>query len=234
MSSWRHLDLTAERLPRWWAKFHSDHPGVRVSATGGALVLTSTDGSIAHFTGWLPITGITGDDDAHRQLTTSPASIGVILLRRGGYSIGLARDGQLREHKTGTRYVQSRTAAGGWSQQRFARRRDNQADDLVRTAADHAVRILAPVVGAPGPPDPAGRPSPAVSSPARPSPAGPAAGLAVGGDGFLLEKLLADPRLAGLRDLPRREFSGIPDPRFTILSEVVRRCQQVGVAVYNP
>ena len=30
-------------------------------------------------------------------------------------------------HKVGTRHVQSRTAAGGWSQQRYARRRANQA-----------------------------------------------------------------------------------------------------------
>jgi hypothetical protein len=42
-----------------------------------------------------------------------------------------AAEGGLLAHKVGTRYVQSRTAAGGWSQQRFARRRDNQADELV-------------------------------------------------------------------------------------------------------
>ncbi|WP_329609403.1 acVLRF1 family peptidyl-tRNA hydrolase [Arthrobacter sp. ATA002] len=44
--------------------------------------------------------------------------------------------------KAGNRYVQSRTAAGGGSQQRFARRRANQADALVETAAEQAARIF--------------------------------------------------------------------------------------------
>ena len=72
--------------------------------------------------------------------------LGIILVRRGGYAVGLAHGDRLTAHKVGTRYVQSRTAAGGWSQQRFARRRANQADGLVGAVAEHAVRLL----GAPG------------------------------------------------------------------------------------
>ncbi|MGL5852830.1 MAG: Vms1/Ankzf1 family peptidyl-tRNA hydrolase, partial [Phycicoccus sp.] len=68
--------------------------------------------------------------------------VGLVLVRRGGYAVGVAAGGRLATHKVGTRYVQSRTAAGGWSQQRFARRRANQADELVGATADVAARIV--------------------------------------------------------------------------------------------
>ena len=50
--------------------------------------------------------------------------------------------GTLTAAKVGSRHVQSRTAAGGWSQQRFARRRGKQADELVDAVVRHARRIL--------------------------------------------------------------------------------------------
>ena len=100
------------------------------------------------------------------------------------------RGEQLTAHKVGTRYVQSRTAAGGWSQQRFARRRANQADGLVGAAVEHAVRLLAGT---------------------RPR------GVVLGGDKALVATLLEDPRLAGIRDLPRRELYDLPDPRLDVL-----------------
>ncbi|WP_211288162.1 acVLRF1 family peptidyl-tRNA hydrolase [Mumia flava] len=67
---------------------------------------------------------------------------GIVLVRRGGYAVGRVEDGRLVAHKTGTRYVQGRTKAGGWSQQRYARRRANQADALAGSAADHVVRLV--------------------------------------------------------------------------------------------
>ena len=57
---------------------------------------------------------------------------------------------KLVSSKVDTSYVQGRTAAGGWSQQRFARRRDNQAKAAAEEAADIAVRLLLPAVGATG------------------------------------------------------------------------------------
>ena len=62
--------------------------------------------------------------------------LAVLLLRRGGYAVALAAEDGLLAHKVGSRHVQSRTAAGGWSQQRFARRRGNQADALVGAVDD--------------------------------------------------------------------------------------------------
>ena len=48
----------------------------------------------------------------------------------------------MADSKVGQRHVQGRTKAGGQSQQRFARRRDNQARAAYEAAAEHAARIL--------------------------------------------------------------------------------------------
>jgi hypothetical protein len=69
---------------------------------------------------------------------------GVLLLRRAGYAVATFEGVNLAEKKVGTRHIHGRTAAGGWSQQRYARRRDNQADEIVDSAAEHVDRILGP------------------------------------------------------------------------------------------
>lgn len=130
--------------------------------------------------------------------------LAVVLVRRGGYAVGLADGAAYTASKVGTRHVQSRTAAGGWSQQRFARRRGNQADELVRAVADHAARLLL---------------------------APPPAGLVVGGDKALVRDVLADPRLARLAGLPRRELYDLPDPRRSVLEDALRRGRAVRVTV---
>ncbi len=130
--------------------------------------------------------------------------LALVLVRRGGYAVGLARDGRLLAHRTGTRYVQSRTAAGGWSQQRFARRRSNQADGLTGAVAAHADRLLA---------------------------GSAASGLVVGGDRVLVSAVLADPRLAGLATLPRRELYDLPDPRLEVLHRALGRARAVRVTL---
>ncbi len=130
--------------------------------------------------------------------------LAVVLVRRGGYAVGVAEAGRLTAHKVGTRYVQSRTAAGGWSQQRFARRRANQAEQLVEAAADHAARLLTGV---------------------RPS------GVVLGGDKALVSALLDDERLAGLRDLPRRELYDLPEPRLAVLERAIERGRAVRVTL---
>ncbi len=136
-----------------------------------------------------------------------PDPLALVLVRRGGYAVGVASAGRLSAHKTGTRYVQSRTAAGGWSQQRFARRRGNQADELVRAVADHAVRVVLP---------------------------GGGAGLVLGGDRRLAAAVLDDPRLARLAALPRRELYDLPDPRLDVLRDAARRGRAVRVSLTEP
>jgi hypothetical protein len=140
--------------------------------------------------------------------------LALVLVRRGGYAVGLAEcpGGRptLTARKVGTRHVQSRTAAGGWSQQRFARRRGNQADALVTAVRDHAVRLLT------GAGDVA------------------ATGLVVGGDRALVAEVLDDPRLGRLARLPRRELYDLPDPRADVLLRAVERGRAVRVTVHDP
>ncbi len=57
--------------------------------------------------------------------------------------------------------------------------------------------------------------------------------LMVGGDKPLIEQVLEDSRLAGLRRLQRRAFLDIPDPRFAVLQSVVVRARGVTITVHN-
>ena len=141
------------------------------------------------------VVGISRLEDRH---------LAVVLIRRGGYAVAHVDGSALVTHKVGTRHVQSRTAAGGWSQQRFARRRGNQADELVRAVVEHTLRIV---------------------------PDGIPTALVVGGDRTLVREVLDDPRLALLRELPRREFHDIGDPRRAVLDDVVRRARAVQVTI---
>ncbi len=94
--------------------------------------------------------------------------------------------------KVGQRHVQGRTKAGGQSQQRFARRRDNQARQAYEAAADHAVRLLGAV---------------------------PA--LVCGGDRVAVEAVLSETGCAGwpCRRTPR--WLPVPDPRRAVLEAAV-------------
>src|SRR5438067_9960335 len=74
--------------------------------------------------------------------------IGLLLARKGGVAVGIAVGDALEVSKVDSRYVQGRTAAGGWSQHRFARRRENQARAAAADGADIAVPLLVPA--APG------------------------------------------------------------------------------------
>ena len=92
----------------------------------------------------------------------------MLLVRKGGFAVARMGGEAIAEHKIGQRHVQGRTKAGGQSQQRFARRRDNQARQAFEAAAEHAARIL--------------RPGPLVT----------------GGDHGAVDEVLADPRLRGV------------------------------------
>jgi hypothetical protein len=65
-----------------------------------------------------------------RALLDKKYLLGVVLLRLGGYSVGVFEGDQLLTSKTGTRFVKARHKAGGRSQSRFARRREEQAREL--------------------------------------------------------------------------------------------------------
>jgi hypothetical protein len=156
---------------------------------------------VDRLSGWLERFERNNPDGPQRIVTMRdplPSPFAVLLIRRGGYAVAVADAGRLLVHKVGSRHVQSRTAAGGWSQQRFARRRGNQADALVAAVTEHLVRI-------------------------REEAGGSVRGAALGGDRALSAQVLDDPRLADLHGLPTREYPGIPDPRRSVLEDVVRR-----------
>lgn len=69
--------------------------------------------------------------------------IGVLLVRRAGFAVGVFDGRSLVASKVDSTYVQGTTKKGGSSQQRYARRRVNQATAAFAEAADVAARVLA-------------------------------------------------------------------------------------------
>jgi hypothetical protein len=68
--------------------------------------------------------------DPLRTILTAAPTYGVALVRLGGYAVGVFQNETLIGSKSGTGHVHGRHKAGGWSQQRFARRREGQARQL--------------------------------------------------------------------------------------------------------
>jgi hypothetical protein len=203
----RLIEVDPSRLVRWVERFAERHGHTRAEVGPAALVLRSADGSRAVLdVPWPPWDLPPADEPAFAaellaRHAARPRLLGMMLVRRGGWAVGVARDGDLLVHKTGRRYVQGRTAAGGWSQQRYARRRSNQADSLIGAAVEAAVQRLT----------------------------GPLDGLVIGGDRSLLQAALADPRLGRVAALPRGPLLAVGDPSSAVLGEATRRGRAVRI-----
>ncbi|WP_122261026.1 acVLRF1 family peptidyl-tRNA hydrolase [Ornithinimicrobium cerasi] len=225
MSTPSRVEVAPERLAGWLGRFASAHGDVSWSVdretSPSSWLAAAADGSWARLSTWrdpedVPAGpgGQGGQGEALGEWAAPPALL-LVLVRRGGYAVGVASPaGELVAHKVGTRHVQSRTAAGGWSQQRFARRRANQADALVEAVVGHASRVLEE-----------GR-----------AVLGEVGGLVLGGDRALsaevLDAVASGPR-SRLHAIPRRELPDLPDPRRAVLDEAVRRGRAVRVTVSN-
>ena len=126
--------------------FADRHGPLSTEATSERVTVTAADGSVA----WITVPFPPFDPDSPRTLTrlqlhvAADRRIGVLLVRRGGYAAGIFIGSKLVSSKVGSGYVQGTTKAGGWSQQRYARRRSNQAHAAFAEAADIAARILLP------------------------------------------------------------------------------------------
>ncbi|MFP5333767.1 MAG: acVLRF1 family peptidyl-tRNA hydrolase [Actinomycetes bacterium] len=208
LSGHRLLEVAPERLERWVTGFADRHGDVRCDATPDAVRLDARDGASAVLeVPWPPL------DPAERTVaglarhSLQPRLALLVLVRRGGYGAGLARDGRLLDHRVGTRYVQGRTAAGGWSQQRFARRRSGQAAQLERAAADAVRSVLG---RAPRTPD--------VVVP--------------GGDRLLVAAVLD--ALPDVAALPRGPLLDVRDPRLVVLQDAAQRARAVRVQLTEP
>jgi hypothetical protein len=194
------------RAERWVENFAARHGGVSLTVDG-ALVGHAPDGS--SFVARLPF-GRTyagaADPGALAGAAAPPPLWGVLLVRKGGFAVARLEGPALVEHKVGQRHVQGRTKAGGQSQQRFARRRENQSRAAYEAAAGHAAGILR---------------------------VGP---LVTGGDHAAVDVALADPRLAALRDAGLTvvdPWLPVSNPRRRELDAAIADAQSLAVEVHN-
>jgi peptide subunit release factor 1 (eRF1) len=67
-----------------------------------------------------------------------------LLVRLGGYAVGVFEGERLVASKVGSRFVKGRHKKGGSSANRFRRRREEQERALIDAAAETAARVLEP------------------------------------------------------------------------------------------
>ncbi len=198
---------------RWVEGFGERHGVVSAEVTADTVVLAADDGARAVLdVPWPPWSPSTTTEPSFvagvlARHAARPRTLGLLLVRRGGWALGTCRDGALLVHKTGTRYVQGQTAAGGTSQHRYARRRSNQADALVLAVAEAASSRLVGLE---------------------------LDGFVGAGDRALVESVLADPRLTALAALPRGPVLDVADPRSDVLAAAAQRVRAVRVHLTQP
>jgi Actinobacteria/chloroflexi VLRF1 release factor len=204
------LDVAPERIEGWLADFAERH-GATVTATdtsGAIVTVQAADGAIAQcHVPFPPLPAGTGGSAADLAAHAAAArTVGVLLVRLGGYAAGVFTGAppRLVASKVGSRLVHGRSAAGGQSQQRFARRREKQAREALTAAADCAAAVF----GA------AGRRPDAV---------------VLGGDRRAIAALRDDPRLRPYFDLAVDRFLTVPDPRLAVLQGTPRRFRAIQI-----
>ncbi|SCG15329.1 hypothetical protein GA0070610_1560 [Micromonospora echinofusca] len=195
-------------MARWVEGFADRHgpPTATVEAYG--LLLTAADGATAELHA-PPGAPAAPDLPGFVAAAAAPRRIGLLLARKGAVALGVAAGEKLVVSKVDTRYVQGRTAAGGWSQQRFARRRDNQAKAALGDAADLAVRLLLPEASS-------------------------LRALVCGGDRRAVDTVLADRRLAPLAALRAERLLDVPEPRHAVLVGAIAAARAVRILVRDP
>lgn len=143
MTDPRRVHVPAARVVRWFANFEERHGSSSLSVVDGALAAVAEDGSraVAHLPFDRSYDG-PAVPSSFADAVASPTRWGLLVVRRGGFAVAGGVGPSIDVRKVGRRHVQGKTKAGGWSQQRYARRRDNQARSAFEAAADHAVRLL--------------------------------------------------------------------------------------------
>ena len=198
------VSVPGSRVERWVVNFETRHGPTTYAARDGALLGTADDGSTLEAR--LPFdAAYDGPPEAaaFAAAVATPGEWGVLLVRKGGFAVARLTGPSITDSKVGQRHVQGRTKAGGQSQQRFARRRDNQARQAYEAAADHAARILEGLAGP----------------------------LVTGGDRTAVDEVVADPRLRRLAVVG--PWLAVPDPRRGVLEQAVLDACAVQVEVHN-
>jgi Actinobacteria/chloroflexi VLRF1 release factor len=215
----RWVEVPPERLVRWVENFTLRHGAALAEPGPEVVVLRASDGAVAACHPPFPPLPQPGEGQPGpgrlAELMAAHAAagrtVGVLLVRLGGYAVGVFTGDppQLAASKTGSRLVHGRAAAGGWSQHRFARRRENQATAALRAAADTAQAVLGPYLGRLN-------------------------AVVLGGDRRAMAGVRADPRLAPFMALAVERFLTVPDPRLAVLKDTPRRFRAVRIQLTEP
>jgi len=205
----RWIDVAPERLARWLAEFDARHGVTRSVYTPELARFEAADGAVAECHPPFPPLPEAGE---HPGVVPDPLLahacrervVGVLLVRLGGHAAGVFEGDRLVAARVGSRLVHGRHSAGGWSQQRFARRRAGQARVAARAAADDAARLLVPAL-------------PGLEA------------VVLGGDRRAVEPVRADPRLAGVFALAVDRFVATREPRRAVLEQAAAQFLAVRV-----
>lgn len=205
------VSVAPERLAGWLERFVERHGPLECQASATLVRVNAADGAVAECHVPFPPLRVEPEEPYGGLLQHALDSrrVGVLLVRKGGYAAGVFDGQRLVSSKVGSRRVQGRSAAGGQSQQRFARRRQGQARVANEAAADAAVRILVPV-------------------------AARLDALVLGGSRVAADEVLDDPRLSVLRPLAVAPLLEVPDPRLRVLTETPKQFRAVRVRVVEP
>jgi hypothetical protein len=256
-SAGRWLDVAPSRFPGWIADFAERHgdrargAALTVDLTGPNVIFAAPDGAIAEcHPPFAPVAGLTADPDACAKAIAThalaPRTVGVLFVRLGGYAAGVftGTPPRLAASKTGARLVHGRSAAGGWSQHRFARRREKQANEALRAAADAAVGVFARWTE--GRPSDNSKKSGGVGGDRsgyveRATGAGAVGergtgldAVVLGGDKRAVAELRADPRLLSYFELATDRFLTVPDPKLAVLKDAPRLYLAVRIMLTEP
>jgi hypothetical protein len=222
----RWVDVAPERFPGWVASFARRHGAnghdlpLAVALTGENVTFTAPDGAVAECHPPFPPM----NDNSKKRVAAAeaaeavaghaqrPRTVGVLLVRLGGYAVGVFTGfpPALAGAKTGSRLVHGRSAAGGWSQHRFARRREKQASEALAAAA----RAAADVFGRWG--------------------AGQLDAVVLGGDKRAMAELRRDPALATYMAIAAGRFLTVPDPKRAVLEDAPRLFLAVKIRLTEP
>jgi hypothetical protein len=137
--------------------------------------------------------------------------VAVLLVRLGGYAAGVfaGPDPRLVASKVGSRLVHGRSAAGGTSQHRFARRREKQASEALAAAADCAFGVFGRY-------------------------AGQIDAVVLGGDKRAMAALREDVRLRPYFGIAVDRFLTVPDPRLNVLQATPRAFRAIRIQLTEP
>ena len=136
------------------------------------------------------------DDAPLQRILDAEATVGVVLVRLGRFSVAVFRGGELLDSKTDSRYVKGKHHAGGTSQLRYTRVRDGQIKRLYDKVCQETRAHLM-------------------------SPAAQLDYLVLGGERFTLNGLLKEcPALASLRPITLNRRLNIRDPKRDTLAQV--------------